>query len=67
MRSWWDGGNARGPIARQWNVTTWPTVYLIDGKGTIRNKFVGVPDVEQVDDAVDALMKEAEKGQDTRP
>lgn len=31
-----------GPIATAWNVHGWPTVYVIDAKGIIRNKFVGV-------------------------
>ena len=35
-RSFWDGGSTFGPIAARWNVRGWPTVYLIDAKGTIR-------------------------------
>jgi hypothetical protein len=55
-RSWWDGGSANGPIARQWNVTGWPTIYVIDHKGVIRHKnYRG--DLEQV---VLPLLKEAE-------
>lgn len=33
-----DGGDALGPIATKWNVTGWPTIYLIDKKGIIRFK-----------------------------
>jgi peroxiredoxin len=65
-RSWWDGGNANGPIATQWNVTNWPTFFLIDQGGTIRNKFVGISDEKQFDDAVEALIQEAEKGRNGR-
>jgi peroxiredoxin len=61
-RSWWDGGNASGPIAARWNVTNWPTVFLIDHEGTIRNKFVGTSGEEQLDGAVESLIKDAEKG-----
>jgi hypothetical protein len=37
-RSWWDpGGKAQfGPIATAWQVTGWPTTYLIDAAGVIR-------------------------------
>ena len=38
-RAWWDGylpDNTGGPIATTWDVTGWPTVYVIDGTGVIR-------------------------------
>ena len=34
-RSWWDG-NER--IRRQYQVSSWPTVYVLDAKGVIRYK-----------------------------
>jgi hypothetical protein len=34
-RSFWDGGSTDGPIARHWNVSGWPTLYLIDHQGAI--------------------------------
>ncbi len=34
LRSWWDGGGKEGPISNRWNVECWPTVYVIDGKGS---------------------------------
>jgi hypothetical protein len=33
-----DGGSTSGPIATAWNVSGWPTIYVIDGKGVIRAK-----------------------------
>lgn len=39
-RSWWDGGDTRGPIASEWKVRGWPTIYLIDHTGVIRHKGV---------------------------
>ena len=30
---------AEGPIATRWNVTGWPTIYILDEEGVIR--FVG--------------------------
>ena len=49
-------GTTEGPIAKAWNVHGWPTVYVIDQKGVIRNKFIGV-DPKQLTAAVEALLK----------
>ena len=54
-RSFWDGGDAQGPIATAWNVSGWPTIYVLDHKGTIR--FKGVRG-EAMDKAVDQLLAE---------
>ena len=62
-RSWWDGGSTSGPIASKWNVTGWPTVYVLDAKGVIR--YVDVHD-KKLDEAVDALLKEMESGDDSK-
>jgi peroxiredoxin len=38
-RTWWDGylpDNTAGPIATKWDVSGWPTVYVIDATGVIR-------------------------------
>lgn len=53
-RSFWDGGSTTGPIATKWNVSGWPTVYLIDHKGVIRGKFM------PSDEVLDNLVKAAE-------
>jgi peroxiredoxin len=40
-RAWWDGyaeENTKGPIATQWNVTGWPTIYVLDENGVIRRR-----------------------------
>jgi AhpC/TSA family len=57
-RSFWDG-STDGPIATKWNVSGWPTIYVIDAKGVIRFKNVRG---EAMDKAVDELLKEAESG-----
>ena len=57
-RSWWDGGNTEGPIAKAWNVSGWPTIYVLDAKGVIRHKNVRE---QEMDKAVDALLKELEE------
>jgi peroxiredoxin len=50
-------GSTSGPIATKWNVHGWPTVYVIDGLGMIRNKFIGV-DPKVLTEAVEKLLKE---------
>jgi hypothetical protein len=58
-RSFWNGPEGtRGPISKAWNVHGWPTIYVIDAKGTIR--FKGLHD-KKLDEAVDQLVAEAEK------
>ena len=54
-RSWWDGGSTNGPIARAWNVSAWPTIYVLDHKGVIRYKNVRE---QALDKAVDTLLAE---------
>jgi thioredoxin family protein len=54
-RSFWDGGSTSGPIATRWNVSSWPTIYVLDHEGRIRFKNVRG---EELDKAVDALIKE---------
>lgn len=56
-RSWWDGGSQSGPIATQWNVDGWPTIYVLDSEGVIRYTDIRG---EQLDEAVDTLLKEME-------
>jgi peroxiredoxin len=57
-RSWWDGGDTSGLIASRWNVEGWPTTYVLDHNGVIRHKNVRE---KEMDEAVDALLKELEK------
>lgn len=54
-RSWWDGGNTDGPIAKAWNVKGWPTIYVIDAKGVIRYRDVRD---KELDEAIEGLLKE---------
>ncbi len=59
-RSWWDGGDTNGPIARAWGVQGWPTIYVLDHKGVIRFKNVRG---DAMDRAVEQLLAEMEKEQ----
>ncbi len=38
-RSFWNGPDGtRGPISESWNVFSWPTIYILDHNGIIREK-----------------------------
>ncbi len=54
-RCWFDGG-VEGPIAKVWNVTWFPTIYVLDATGVIGFKDLRGP---SLDDAVMTLMKES--------
>jgi hypothetical protein len=56
-RSWWDAGSTGGPIATKWNVSGWPTIYVLDAQGVIRHKDLRG---KELDAAVDGLLKEIE-------
>ena len=54
-RSWHDGGRTGGPIASQWDVSGWPTTYVIDAEGVIRYKNVRG---DKLDAAITELLAE---------
>ena len=62
-RCWFDGGKTGGPIATAWNVSGWPTLYVLDHKGVIRFKEVRG---EAMDKAVDTLLAELAKENATK-
>ena len=45
-----------GPLATKWNVSGWPTIFVIDAKGVIRYRDVRDQEME---DAVKKLLAEA--------
>jgi thiol-disulfide isomerase/thioredoxin len=53
--SWWDHTDGDGPIATQWNVRGWPTIYILDHNGVIRYKNFPRNDLDTL---VDTLLKE---------
>ena len=59
-RSFWNGGSTGGPISKAWNVSGWPTIYLIDHEGVIRWKGHGEEEAK-FDARVDALVQAAEQ------
>ena len=65
-RSFWCGKEGTGgTIPTEWNVSGWPTLFVMDHKGVIRHKWLGNPGDEKLDAAIDKLVAEAEK--DTAP
>ncbi|GAB4154371.1 MAG: hypothetical protein Fur0037_23030 [Planctomycetota bacterium] len=58
-RHWFDGGGTQGPIATAWNVSAWPTTYILDANGVIR--FKDLRD-QEAEDAILSLLAEMEKG-----
>jgi hypothetical protein len=56
-RSWCEGKTG-GPIAKQFNVSAYPTIYLLDAEHKIRFKNVRG---EQLDAALEELLAEAER------
>jgi hypothetical protein len=59
-----DGGSTNGPIATAWNVSGWPTIYVIDAKGVIRAKNLRD---EALSKEIRALVAETEKAAAASP
>ncbi len=59
-RSWY-GGPGGGGIARLYQVEAWPTVFILDAKGVVRYKHVGVVSQDTLENEIETLLKEAEK------
>ncbi len=53
--SFFDGGGTGGPIATKWGVSGWPTVFIIDHEGVIRQKGK-----QDLDGLIEQLVKKAE-------
>ncbi len=65
-RSFWNGlEGTSGPISAEWNVTGWPTLYVIDHNGVIRAKSVGF-DQELIDSTIYEWVEVASKQQNGR-
>jgi thiol-disulfide isomerase/thioredoxin len=59
-RSFKDQRDGEGAISKAWNLSGWPTLYLIDHKGIIRMRWVGAPPDAVLDREVDRLIAAAE-------
>jgi thiol-disulfide isomerase/thioredoxin len=57
---WWDEG-PKSQVLAKYRVRAFPTLYLIDHTGVIRHKWVGSPEADKLDKAVEDLVKQADK------
>lgn len=61
-RSFWNGPEGtQGPISKEWNVSGWPTIYVMDAEGVIRFRNVRG---DAMDRALETLF--AEMGQEVK-
>jgi hypothetical protein len=60
-RSFWNGGSTQGRISSRWAIQGWPTLFLIDAKGVLRQRHLGSPKDKDLDDEIDKLIAEIEK------
>jgi RNA polymerase sigma factor (sigma-70 family) len=59
FRSWWDarGNNhATGPIASRFNISVYPTIYILDSRGVIRHKFLGAVGRQKLNSIIKPLI-----------
>ncbi len=52
-------GTTSGPIPTKWNITGWPTIFIVDANGIIRYKNLRDQEME---DAVMILLEEMKAG-----
>jgi hypothetical protein len=53
-------GEGLGVISSAWNLEGTPTIFVVDHKGVIRYRRLGIPDEQAIDEVLDKLIKEAE-------
>lgn len=61
-RSFWNGeGGTSGPISVRWNISSWPTLFVIDAKGLIRFKTGNGKRLtkDELDELITKLLAEA--------
>ncbi|MBM4014144.1 MAG: hypothetical protein FJ293_04160 [Planctomycetes bacterium] len=59
-RSFQDSASAPA-ISKQWRVQSWPTLFLIDAEGRIRQKWEGSPGDAALDAAIDRLLADMKR------
>ena len=59
--SGWSGCGG-GPIATRWEVEVWPTLFLLDRQGVVRQTWVGWPPAKELHQAIDKLLAKGGKG-----
>ena len=56
-----------GVIGSAWNLFGTPTVFVLDHKGVIRYRQIGIPDKKAIDEVLNKLIKEAEGNGENPP
>jgi hypothetical protein len=56
-----EDGEGLGVISSTWNLEGTPSIYIVDHKGVIRYRRLGIPDKKAIDDMLDTLIQEAER------
>jgi RNA polymerase sigma factor (sigma-70 family) len=64
--SWRSFRSGQWGLALNWDVRTWPTIFLIDHRGIIRGKWKGDPGEKTLDTTIEDLVKQAEKAKDEK-
>lgn len=59
-RSFNDSGTSAGRIREEWQVESFPRVFLIDHNGIIRERWAGKPDMTKLEAVVARYVREAE-------
>ena len=52
-------GDGLGVIGSAWNLFGTPTVFVLDHKGVIRYRQIGIPNKKAIDEVLNMLIKEA--------
>ena len=53
-------GEGLGVISSAWNLMGTPTLFVLDHKGVIRYRHIGIPDTKAIDEVLNKLIEEAE-------
>ena len=56
-RSWFDATVTGGRATDKWQVSSFPSLYLLDQNGVIRRKWQGRPDQDELDAAIARLLR----------
>src|SRR5262249_51234271 len=57
---WTDAEGAPGPVATRWGIDQWPTLFVIDHRGAIRQSYIGSPGEKVLAEVLDKTLRDAE-------
>jgi thiol-disulfide isomerase/thioredoxin len=58
-RSFRNRGEGAEQISRQWNIVGYPTLYLLDGEGIVRKRWIGNPPPDDLETRIEHLLAQA--------